>query len=268
MAEADGVAIIALLTDFGTSDGYAGTMRGVILGINPGATIVDIAHDIAAHDVPGAAFVLSTAYPYFAADTIHVVVVDPGVGSARRALAVRTPRGVFVAPDNGVLSYVYAREPTFQAVQLTERRYWLTPVSDTFHGRDVFAPVAAHLSLGVPITELGPLIEDPERFGIAKPTQWPDGRIEGQIQHVDRFGNLVTNVLPELLPADKVVIHIAGQAVRGPVPAYAGVADGKLLALIGSHGYLEVAVRNGSAAQVLSVGRGARVLILSAAWPG
>jgi S-adenosylmethionine hydrolase len=255
------VAVITLLTDFGTTDGYVGTMRGVILGINGDATIVDITHDVAAQDVPAAAFVLSTAYPYFPADTIHVVVVDPGVGSARRALAVRTPRGVFVAPDNGGLSHVYAREPTFQVVQLTERRYWLSPVGDTFHGRDVFAPVSAHLSLGMPIGEFGPPIDDPQRFSVPEPQAGRDGGIKGQILHVDRFGNLVTNVLPQMLPADEVTIHIAGHTVSGPQRAYAGAAGGELLALVGSHGYVEVAVRNGSAAQVLGVGRGAEVRI-------
>jgi S-adenosylmethionine hydrolase len=259
-----GLGIITLLTDFGTQDGYVGTMRGVILSINAGATIVDIGHDIPPHDVPAAAFVLSAAYPYFTEDSIHVVVVDPGVGSARRGLAVRTPGGTFVAPDNGVLSYVYARESSYEAVELTERRFWLSPVSQTFHGRDVFAPVAAHLSLGVPFAELGPPIGDPQRFVVPQPELRADGTVEGQILHVDRFGNLITNVSPHMLPADKVIIHIADQPIRGLLPAYAKVPDGELLALVGSHGYVEIAVRNGSAAQVTGVCRGTKLLIHAA----
>ena len=255
------MAVITLLTDFGTSDGYVGAMRGVIVGINPQATVLDICHDITAQDVPGAAFVLSTAYRYYPPDTIHLVVVDPGVGSSRRAIAVRTQRGLFVAPDNGVLSYVYAREPGFEAVQLTEQRYWLSPVSDTFHGRDVFAPVAAHLSRGVQLCELGPAIDNPQRFALSEPEARSDGSMVGQILYIDRFGNLVTNVRRDLLPAGGVSIHIAGQTVNGPLAAYAGAKDGEVLALVGSHGYLELAVRNGSAAQVLGVVRGAEVRI-------
>ena len=261
------MGIITLLTDFGTQDGYVGSMRGVILSINAGATIVDIGHDIPPHDVPAAAFVLSTAYPYFPADSIHVVVIDPGVGSARRALAVRTPNGTFVAPDNGVLSCVYARESTYEAVELTERRFWLSPLSRTFHGRDVFAPVAAHLSLGVPFSKLGPPIDDPELFAIPEPKLKADGGIEGQIMHVDRFGNLITNVPARLLTADEVIIRVAGRTASGLLPAYAEVANGELLALVGSHGYVEVAVRNGSAAQVTGLGRGAVVLIQAAEQP-
>jgi len=260
MSSEVGLGIVTLLTDFGTQDGYVGSMRGVILSINAGATIVDICHDIPSHDVPAAAFVLSTAYPYFPADSIHVVVVDPGVGSARRALAVRTPGGSFVAPDNGVLSYVIAREPMLETVQLIERRFWLSPVSNTFHGRDVFAPVAAYLSLGVPMAELGLPIDDPQHFAIPEPKRGSDGSIEGQILHVDRFGNLITNVPPHLLPPERVIIDIAGQTIRGLLPAYAEVATGELLALVGSHGYVEIAVRNGSAAEVTGMGRGAVVL--------
>ena len=158
------MSIITLLTDFGTADGYAGIMHGVILRINPQATVVDLCHDIPPQDVQAAAFVLATAYPYFPAETIHVAVVDPGVGSERRAIAVRTPRGTFVAPDNGLLSYILAREPVSEAVHLTEARYWLSPLSSTFHGRDLFAPVAAYLSLGVPLPEMGPALHDPVRF--------------------------------------------------------------------------------------------------------
>jgi len=256
------VGVIALLSDFGTTDGYAGIMHGVILRINPTAVVVDVCHDIPPQDVHAAAFVLSTVYPYFAEDTVHVVVVDPGVGSERRALGVRTLRGTFVAPDNGVLSYVL-REPALEVVQLTDARYWLSPLGSTFHGRDVFAPVAAHLSQGVPLSEMGDIIQDPIHFPIAEALVRDDGSISGQVLHVDRFGNLITNIQPELLVVGQSLrVHIAGREVDGLATAYAQVADGQLLALYGSSGYLEVAVRNGNAAAILKVGRGAGVVVI------
>jgi len=255
------MGVITLLTDFGTADGYAGIMHGVILRINPKAIVVDICHDIAPQDVHAAAFVLSTVYPYFPVDAIHVVVVDPGVGGERRALAVRTPHGAFVAPDNGVLSYVFARESNCEIVHLNCPRFWLSPLSDTFHGRDLFAPVAAHLSLGAPLHDLGSALDDPVRFAVAQAQVREDGSILGQVLHVDRFGNLITNVTRELLPAEQVRIHIADRHVIGPIKAYALAVDGELLALIGSSGCLEIALRNGSAAEMLELGRGARVVI-------
>ena len=256
------MGVITLLTDFGTDDGYVGSMHGVILRINPQATVVDICHDIAAQDVHAAAFILSTVYPYFAADAIHVIVVDPGVGSERRAIAARTSHGTFIAPDNGVLSYVFARETVSEIVHLTNAHYWLSPLSDTFHGRDIFAPVAAHLSLGIPLSDMGPRVLDPVRFTIAEPQVCEDGSIAGEVIHVDHFGNLITNVPQELLPAGQTaLVRIADREVKGPVKAYALVADGDLLSLVGSSGYLEIAVRNGSAATALKVGRGAQVTI-------
>ncbi|MGC8786333.1 MAG: SAM hydrolase/SAM-dependent halogenase family protein [Anaerolineae bacterium] len=256
------MGVIALLSDFGTVDGYAGIMHGVILRINPRAVIVDVSHDIPPQDVHTAAFVLSTVYPYFPIDTIYVVVVDPGVGSERRALAVRTPRGIFIAPDNGVLSYVFAREPIDEMVHLTNAQYWLLPLSDTFHGRDLFAPVAAHLSLGVSLNELGPAIQDPVRLPVPKAVAQQDGTIYGQVLHIDRFGNLITNIPHELLQANQAWrVHIAGYEVIGLSKAYAMAADGELLALIDSSGYLELAVRNGSAAEKLKVNRGAEVVV-------
>lgn len=253
---------IALLSDFGSADGYAGIMHGVILRINPYAVIVDVCHDIPPQDVHAAAFVLSTVYPYFPADTIYVVVVDPGVGSERRALAVRTPRGTFVAPDNGVLSYVLAREPVDEMVHLTNARYWLSPLSDTFHGRDLFAPVAAYLSLGVPLGELGPAMRDPVRLPVPEAVVQPDGTICGQVLHVDRFGNLITNIPQGLLPADQFWrVRIMGHEVIGLSKAYALAADGELVALIDSSGYLEIAVRNGNAAATLQANRGTGVIV-------
>jgi len=256
------VCIVALLSDFGTRDGYVGIMHGVILGINPKAKVVDIGHDIAPQDVHAAAFVLSTAYPYFPEDTIHVVVVDPGVGSERRAIAVRTSRSTFVAPDNGVLSYVFARESISQVVHITNARYCLSPLSSTFHGRDLFAPVAGHLSLGLSLSELGPPAGDPVHLALAEPRVQEDGTILGEVLYVDRFGNLITNVSQDLLPRGQALrTQVAGRVVWGPVKAYALAAGGDLLTLIGSSGYLEIAVRNGSAAEALEVGRGAQVIL-------
>lgn len=257
------MSIITLLSDFGTADGYAGVMHGVILSINPEAVVVDISHDIAPQDIHAAAFVLSTVYPYFPADTIHVIIVDPGVGSARRALAVRTASGMFVAPDNGVLSYVFAREKVSEVVHLTNARYWLSPLSDTFHGRDLFAPVAAHLSLGVSLNNLGSAIQDPVRFMVAEARVQNDGSIHGQVMHVDRFGNLITNIPRELLPTGRMWrVRVGGYEVGGLVKIYALAGDGSLLALIGSSGYLEIAVRNGNAAAMLQVGRGVEVIVM------
>lgn len=254
---------IALLTDFGTRDGYAGVLHGVILRINPAAVIVDVCHDISAQDVRAAAFVLSTVYRHFPEDTIHLVVVDPGVGSKRRAIAVRTARGTFVSPDNGVLSYVLAREPVLAMVQLTEQRYWRASLSDTFHGRDLFAPVAAFLSLGVELAELGSGLSDAVRFPVPEPRVTAEGYLSGEILHVDRFGNLITNVPADCMPAGQSLrVQLAGREVLGPQRAYAHAADDELVVLMGSSGYLEVAVRNGDAATALGTGRGAQVLVI------
>jgi hypothetical protein len=256
------VSIITLLTDFGMADGYVGVMHGVILRINPQAIVVDVCHDVPAQDVQAAAFVLSTTYPYFPDDAIHVAVVDPGVGSERRAIAVRTQRGTFIAPDNGLLSYVFAREAVSEMVHLSNTRYWLTPLSATFHGRDLFAPVAAHLSLGVPLAEMGAPLLDPVRFAVPQARRQVDGDICGEVLHIDRFGNLVTNVPGIWLAAGQPwSVHIAGRDVSGPLQAYALAGEGELLSIIGSSGYLEIAVRNGNAAATLGVSRGAEVKV-------
>ena len=256
------VNVITLLTDFGTADGYAGIMHGVILRINPQAAVVHLSHDIAAQDVRAAAFVLSAAYAYFPQGTIHVAVVDPGVGSGRRVMALRTAKGTFLAPDNGVLSYIWARETALEVVQVANSRYWLSSVSSTFHGRDVFAPVAAYLSLGVPLSELGPPLHDPVKFPIVEPEVREPGTVVGEVQHVDRFGNLVTNIPWHLLPSGQaMVVHVGGRQVKGPLKAYALAERGELLALVSSTDFLEVAVRDGSAAALLGVGRGAEVVV-------
>lgn len=244
--------IITLCTDFGQRDGYVAAMKGVLLTIAPDATLVDISHDITPQAVHEGAFVLSSAYPYFPPHTIHVVVIDPGVGSARRALALQTPRGFFVAPDNGILSYVLREEEVLGAVALTERRYWRAPQSSsTFHGRDILAPVGAHLANGVPLEAFGPPVSDLVRLPLPVVRCGPQGEIIGQVQHIDGFGNLITNIpADQVLPLEEPQIGIRGYRIRGLRTSYAMAAPGELLALIGSHGNLEIAVREGNAAQV------------------
>jgi S-adenosylmethionine hydrolase len=239
-------------------------MKGVILSINPQARLVDLTHEVPPQDVHAGAFLLGAAYAYFPAGTIHVVVIDPGVGSGRRGLAVRAGDGFFVAPDNGVLSWVMASEPTWDAVELQNPRYFLSNVSRTFHGRDVFAPVAAHLSQGIALTELGSPVTDPVRLDIPQPLVEENG-ITGQVIHVDHFGNLVTNVTDAMLTRwqrqSHLVIEVAWHRIEGIASTYNAVEPRGLLALFGSSGHLEIAVREGSAAERLGVGRGVHVRI-------
>jgi S-adenosylmethionine hydrolase len=259
------VSVITLTTDFGLADGYVGTMKGVILSIDPTATIVDISHDISPQDVREAAYTLYAAYPYFPQGTVHVVVVDPGVGSERRAIALRTPRATFVAPDNGVLSYVVAGEDAEEIVNLTNPRYHLLPISRTFHGRDIFAPAAAHLARGIPLTELGQPLAEMVTFPLPRPQVRPDGTIVGQVIHVDRFGNLITSIMSKDLADHPLLregtIKIKGQSIREIANHYTEGMSGKLLALIGSSDHLEIAVAGGSASKILAARVGDEVLL-------
>lgn len=249
--------IITLITDFGERDGYVGAMKGVILGIAPSAALVDISHDIPPQDIPSAAFVVWSTYRFFPPDTIHLVVVDPGVGTQRRPIAVRTRRGCFVAPDNGVLGYVLEEEREWQAVHLTERRFWRTEVSMTFHGRDIFAPAAAHLAAGIPLHELGPAITDPVPMPFPRVRRLDETRCQARLVYIDRFGNCVTN-----LPADYLLggrpaaswgpalsAQLGDHLIRGLYPTYAAVGTSQPLLLVGSSGLIEIAVREGHAAE-------------------
>jgi S-adenosylmethionine hydrolase len=249
--------IITLTTDFGTSDSYVAAMKGVILGVAPQARIVDISHEVKPQDVAGAAYLLQGVVPFYPPGTIHVVVVDPGVGGRRRPIAVRTSHAMFVGPDNGVFSHVWqeADEPV-ETCHLDQPRYWLPRVSATFHGRDLFAPVAAHLAAGVPFGELGTPIDDPVILPLPEAQQLADGRILGQVVHSDRFGNLISNVPGTWLAGSRWLIQVAGRQLFGPSLTYAEVASGQLVALIGSGGRLEVAVRDGSAAAHLAAQAG------------
>lgn len=257
--------IITLTTDFGSRDAYAGVMKGVILSIAPHATVIDITHAVPPQDVRHAGFVLASAIPYFPPDAIHVAVVDPGVGTERRPIAVETQRARYVAPDNGILTFALQRDPPVRIVHLTNEEHWLPSVSATFHGRDIFAPVAAHLACGVPIEALGESIDVIEELPLSRPVRRPDGSILGHVQYIDHFGNCVTDIPVEWLPPDAFVwVEVAGTRVGGLAPAYAAVAPGDPVALIGSTGYLEIAVREGNAAQRFGISVGDPVVVRAA----
>ena len=240
-------APIALLTDFGLADGYAGILHGVILGINPGAMVVDLSHDVPPQDIRAAAYVLSTAYRYFPPGSILVVVVDPGVGSARHPIAAEAGGRLFVAPDNVVLTPVLA-EGWQALIRLSEPRYWLPEPSRTFHGRDIFAPVAAHLSLGVPIAALGEPLSAPVLLPLPHPEPRPEGGWTAHIIHSDRFGNLITDLRPDPDTAARIrAAEVHGRPISLFVDTYADIPPNTPALLIGSGGYLEIAVRDGDA---------------------
>jgi hypothetical protein len=253
--------VIALLTDFGTRDHYAGTMKGVVLGICPDATLVDISHDIAAHDVLGGALELAAAYRYFPAGTIFLVVVDPGVGSTRRGIAAEAGEFTFVAPDNGVLTAVLDEHPPKRVVELTERKYARPTVSRTFEGRDRFAPAAAWLAKGIDLGALGRSAGAIQRLDIPQPVLAGD-RIDGEVLRVDRFGNLITNINRktfEKLASGPLDIRIGAHPVSRVVSTYADAVPGEICALFGSTDHLEVAANGANAADALDLRRGASV---------
>ena len=258
------MAIITLLTDFGTADGYVGAMKGVILSLNPNARLIDITHDIEPQDVLGGALALSNAAPWFPSGTIHVAVVDPGVGGERKPLLMEWNGQFLIGPDNGLLSLAFPGSKPDAVYHLTDRSRFLDRISSTFHGRDIFAPVAGHLSLGVEPHEFGQRLEQWVEIDIPRPGT-KGGRLEGQVIHVDRFGNLITNIRSQDLErsADRETLHIsvAGTVISGIRKSYAEVPEGQLLAVMGSRGYLEISQNRGSAAGRLSVGRGAVVII-------
>jgi len=256
------MTIITLTTDFGLSDGYVGTMKGVILSIAPDARLVDISHGIAPQNIRQAACVLHAAAPYFPAGTIHLAVVDPGVGSARRALAIRTSRRMLVGPDNGLFTLFLADDPSAECHAITNPALMLPRVSSTFHGRDVFAPAAAHLARGVDIAQLGPRVTDPVRFTIPTPVQQPDGSWLGQVMYTDHFGNLITSVTADLLQRiGDVEIWIGSRRIASLFRTYAQAAPDELIALVGSAGHLEISIVNGNAAQTLGLGPDAPVVL-------
>ena len=258
--------IITLTTDFGTSDHFVGTMKGVIVDIVPDVQIVDITHAVQAFDVLDGALAISQAYSYFPNGTIHLVVVDPGVGTARRPILASSDGYHFVAPDNGVLSMVYAREERIHVRQITSEHYFRQPVSNTFHARDIFAPVAAYLAKFVESDKFGDEIEDYVRFAAPKPKAAGENRIRGVVLKVDRFGNLITNVTPADAPAlfaesTTFKIVVGTREITDIRKTFAEGGPGEVFGVLGSMGYLEIVANRAAAAQITGAGKGSEVSI-------
>lgn len=255
------MSVITLTTDFGERDGFVGIMKGVIWKIYPEARLADLSHEVEPQNVRQAAYILHRAAPFFPPGTVHLAVVDPGVGTRRRPLAARLGKQFFVGPDNGLISLLLIHAETLgesiEIVHLNRSEYWLHPLSTTFHGRDLFAPIAAHLARGVPLNELGTPIDDPVRLDFPEPQQ--QGKTwKALIVYVDRFGNLITN-----LPADRlgsslaeVRVRIGNHRIEGIAPSYGHRPIGSLVAVIDSDGFLEIALVNGNAAHKLGLKEG------------
>ncbi len=260
--------IITLTTDFGTNDHFVGAMKGVILDIVPDAQIIDICHSVQAFDVLDGALTISQAYSYFPNRTVHLVVVDPGVGTGRRPILASCDKYHFVAPDNGVLSLVYAREERMHVRHITSEHYFLQPVSNTFHARDIFSPVAAYLAKEVDSLKFGDEVEDYVRFNAPKPKAVDQNKLRGVILKVDRFGNLITNITPQDAPmlfgdtAKKFKILVGSREITEMHDAYAEGAPGEVFCVLGSMGFLEIAANRGAAAQLTGAGKGTDVNII------
>lgn len=253
--------LISLTTDFGLSDHFVGTMKGVILGIAPRARLVDISHDVPPFEIVEGAFTIAQTYRYFPSGTVHLIVVDPGVGTSRRPILMEAASQYFIAPDNGVLSMIYKREK-HKVREITAQKYFLPNVSHTFHGRDIFAPCAAHLASGVRPARFGRLIHDYVRLGLAAPQQVARRNWSGTILKIDRFGNLITNLHIDdfsWVATRPFELDVGLEKVRRFAHSFADGGPGELLVLVGSSGYLEVVVNQGSAAKLLGCGTGAPV---------
>jgi len=261
--------IITLTTDFGLNDHFVGAMRGVLLGIVPEAQIVDISHAVQAFDILDGALTISHAYSYFPEGTVHLVVVDPGVGTARRPIILAGARHRFVAPDNGVLSLIYEREQRISVRHVTAEHYFLQPRSNTFHGRDIFSPVAGYLAKGVDPERFGDELTDYVRFSFPRPKPVAENTLRGVVLKVDRFGNLVTNIAPtdipnlfeEAPPAFRIAVGTKGQVTR-ICANYAEGGPGEAFGILGSMGFLEIATNRGSAYQLLGAGKGSEVNVV------
>lgn len=255
------MSIVALLTDFGTRDHYVGTMKGVVLSVCPEAALVDLTHDVPPQQIAAAAWELQAAWRYFPAATVFLAVVDPGVGTARRALAAEAGGYFFVGPDNGIFTAVFDEVPPSAIVELREKKFARSTVSRTFEGRDRFAPAAGWLARGTPLSALGPPVSDYVRLPIPVARATPDG-LEGEVVRVDRFGNLITNISRthlEALAGNGTEVVIGGHHIAGVVATYGDAAPGAVCALLGSSDHLEVAIRGGDAATELGLGRGTPV---------
>ncbi len=261
-------AIITLLTDFGSSDYFVGAMKGVILSRNPAATIVDITHEIPPQDIEAGAFNLLSCYRDFPKGTIHIAVVDPGVGSDRRAIVVECAGQFFVGPDNGLFSWICERESNWTATHVTSARFFRKPVSNTFHGRDIFAPVAGALSLGHRPEELGTPVTDIVQLPSLDPVSTSENTIDGRIIHIDHFGNCVTNFTRQTLhsrgAATSWRITLNDHEIDSLRDFFADSTTGELVAIVGSAGFIEICVRNASAAKLLNVERGQPVQLKGA----
>jgi S-adenosylmethionine hydrolase len=256
-------SIVSLTTDFGLNDWFVGTVKGVVLGINPSARVVDISHEIPGGDICAGAFVLAASYRFFPKGTVHVAVVDPGVGSQRRAIAAQTSNHFFVGPDNGVLSWALGKEKVEAIHALENPQYFVHPVSHTFHGRDVFAPVAAHLSCGVEIHRFGRRLKDFQRLPWPRPRVSRNG-VAGEVIYLDHFGNVITNIeAPNLakLAKRRLSVWLGGKRLCSLGAFYQSVTKGTPVAVIGSSGFLEIAINGGSAASNFGIraGDGVRV---------
>jgi len=277
----DGSPVITLTTDFGNKDGYTASVKGVILCINPSANIVDICNIIEPQNIYQASFVLKTVCRYFPDNTVHLVVVDPGVGTERKAIILQSKTAFYIAPDNGVLTYVVgeyfpgtvsrAKEKPYSlhnvrlpsglnAFEITNPDYWLKNPSSTFHGRDILGPVAAYLSRGVAPASFGKALESINIFNIPVPSVNIDGNITGQVIHVDGFGNLITNINGQQIRGRQFTLEIAGKQIKGPGKTYAEKKG--LNALTGSSGYLEIVLQNGNAATYLKAGFGSKIILM------
>jgi S-adenosylmethionine hydrolase len=266
--------VVTLTTDFGNADHFVGVMKGVILNLNPEAQIVDISHNVNSYDIFDAAFTLAQSYRFFPSDTIHLVVVDPGVGTARRPILARTMAYKFVAPDNGVLSLVYEREgDALEVRHVNADHYYLNPVSNTFHGRDIFAPIVGWLSKGVEIDKFGDVITDFAKFSPPKPKKVSDNLTKGVVLKVDKFGNIITNLSPQDVPQlfaenpPDFKIIVSQQEITRLNLAYSMGKPGEIFAIVGSSGFLEICTNRGSAAKTLNVARGAEIGVMMGAAP-
>lgn len=251
------------MTDFGYKDGFVGTMKGVVLSINPKAGLVDLTHTISPHNTLEASIVLRTSYNFFPKDTIFLVVIDPGVGSSRRSILVETEKYFFIGPDNGVLSFALENEKIKKIVELTNKKYFLQDISNTFHGRDIFAPVAAQLSKGVPVNKFGEFTKEYKKFTILSPRIHRHG-ISGKVIYSDHFGNLVTNIsggLVQKLSLRKMAIKIKDYKIDKLSINYADSTPGQVLAIVGSNDCLEIAVNQGNASQIMKAKEGTEIEI-------
>jgi len=260
MARASGV--VALLTDYGLQDSYAGILKGVILSQNPAARIVDVTHDVPPQDIREGARVLTSAHAYFPEGTVFVCVIDPGVGTDRPIVGMETRRHFFLAPDNGLLDFLEPGTDLIRKVEIRDSRYFLHPVSSTFHGRDIFGPVAGRLSRGTPLGRFGPALRPRSSPRSASRLSSRNGRVQGEIVGIDRFGNLITNIPESVLPhRGDVRITVGRRVLRGLARTYADAPLGRLLALVGSTGHLEISVNQGSASQATRARKGDRILV-------